>query len=102
APRSWSGEPDQAGLVRVERQAVLAEALRQHVEHAAGVFLAGEAQDESSGPGELHPQALAEPDVELAPHPALMIQSPVVSRSATGRTDGDRGAPPDPASGLRW
>src|SRR5262249_17801047 len=34
--------------------------------------------DESSSPGELHPQALAEPDVELSPHPALMTPSPVV------------------------
>src|SRR5450755_1157658 len=58
--------------------------------------------NESSSPGELHPQALAEPDVELASHPALMTQSPVVSRSARERADWDRGAPHDPANGLRW
>jgi hypothetical protein len=58
------------------------------------------ADDESSSPGELHPRALAEPDVELSPHPALMIRSPVLSRPATERTGWDRGAPPDPASGL--
>jgi hypothetical protein len=39
--------------------------------------------DQSSGPGEFHPQALTEPDGKLALHPALMIQSPVVSPSAT-------------------
>jgi len=56
----------------------------------------------SSSPGEFHPQALTEPDGSLSTHPALMIQSPVESRSARGRTDLDRVAPPDPASGLRW
>jgi hypothetical protein len=69
--------------------------------------LAGNTQDvqtvkKSSSPGESHPRALTEPDVELAPHPAPMIQSPVLSRSATERTDWDRGGPPDPANGLRW
>ena len=57
---------------------------------------------QSSSPGELHPRALTEPDGKLAPHPALMIQSPVGSPSAKGRTAEERGAPPDPASGLRW
>src|SRR5262249_5716702 len=58
--------------------------------------------DESSSLGEFHPQALAEPDVELSPHPALMTQSPVGFRSARGPTDRARDAPPDPANGLRW
>ena len=40
------------------------------------------AEAKSSGPGDLHPQALPEPDGKLAPHPALMTQSPVVSPSA--------------------
>ena len=46
--------------------------------------------EKSSGPGELHPQALTDPDGKLALHPALMIQSPVESPSATKRTDEDR------------
>ena len=33
------------------------------------------ADDKSSSPGELHPQALTDPDVRLSPHPALMIRS---------------------------
>src|SRR4051812_46531011 len=37
----------------------------------------------------------------LSPHPALMIRSPVESRSARGRTDWGRVVPPDPASRLR-
>jgi hypothetical protein len=57
---------------------------------------------ESSGPGEFHPQALSDPDGSLSTHPALMIQSPVVSRSAREPADSDRVAPPDPASVLRW
>ncbi len=57
---------------------------------------------ESSGPGEFHPQALSDPDGRLSPHPALMIQSPVVSRAARGRTASDRVALPDPANRLRW
>src|SRR4051794_31225055 len=56
--------------------------LRQELLHERLHFILKEnlgraCDDESSSPGELHPQALAEPDVELSPHPALMIQSPV-------------------------
>jgi len=40
----------------------------------------------SSSPGEFHPQALTEPDVSLSTHPALIVQSAAVSRSATCRT----------------
>src|SRR5262249_18077302 len=58
--------------------------------------------DKSSGPGELHPQALTEPDGKLAPHPALMIQSPVGSPPANERTGEDGDGLPDPASALRW
>src|SRR5262249_31660246 len=60
-----------------------------------------EAEEESSGPGELHPQAFSDPDGRLSPHPALMIQSPVESRSARGPAGSGRVAPADPASGLR-
>ena len=58
--------------------------------------------DESSSPGEFHPQALTDPDGRLSPHPALMIQSPVVSPTATEPAVQDRVVPPDPASALRW
>ena len=71
--------------------------------HSHGFFSrATTADHESSGPGEFHPQALSDPDGRLSPHPALMIQSPVESRSARGPAGSDRVAPPDPASGLRW
>src|SRR5262245_58452613 len=99
------GEPpelDQPRLVGVQAQAEFPEAFPQFTQELFGLAAVLKPDEESSSPGELHPQALTEPDVELAPHPALMIQLPVVSRSATERTGWDRGAPPDPASGLRW
>jgi hypothetical protein len=58
--------------------------------------------DESSSPGEFHPQALSDPDRRLSPHPALLVRSPAISRSARGPADSGRVAPPDPTSGLRW
>src|SRR5512135_2930806 len=86
----------------MDRQSVLREPLGENRQHAAGVFFAGEAHDESSSPGEFHPQALSDPDGRLSPHPALMIPSPVESRSAREPTGSGHVAPPDPASGLRW
>ena len=43
---------------------------------AAHVFDAERLQ-ESSSPGEFHPQALTEPDVNVSAHPALIVQPPV-------------------------
>jgi len=36
--------------------------------------LAADFDEESSGPGELHPQALTDPDVSVSTHPALTVQ----------------------------
>ena len=36
--------------------------------------------NESSSPGEFHPQALTDPDVTVSRHPALIIQPPVHSQ----------------------
>src|SRR5438045_5797559 len=48
ATRWWSSvrpaKFDEPGLLRMEREAVFAESLRQHVEHAACVLLARESQ----------------------------------------------------------
>src|SRR5512135_1368469 len=71
-------ERHQPRLLRVDRQAVLLESLGQHVHHPPGVLFTGEPHDKSSSPGEFHPQALTEPDVRLAPHPAL-ITRPLVA-----------------------
>src|SRR4051812_49000535 len=64
-------------------------------------FLRYARDQESSSPGGFHPQALSDPDGRLSPQPALMIQSPVESRSARGPAGSGRVAPTDPASGLR-
>src|SRR5436305_10148248 len=64
-------------------------------------FLRCACHQESSGPGEFHPQALSDPDGRLSPHPALMIQSLVESRSARGPADSGFVAPHDPANALR-
>ncbi len=45
----------------------------------------------SSSPGESHPQALTEPDVNLSAHPALIVQSQDEFRFAIGRTSSVRG-----------
>src|SRR5262249_50621367 len=102
---SRGGEPpelDQPRLVGVQDQAEFPEAFPPFTQELFGLAAVLKPDEESSSPGAFHPEALAEPDVELAPHPALMTPSPVVSRSATKRTDSGRGAPPVPAHGLRW
>ncbi len=43
--------------------------------------------EESSSPGELHPQALTDPDVNLSIHPALIAQPSVASPFANGQID---------------
>jgi len=42
-----------------------------------------ESQDESSRPGESHPQALTDPDMNVSAHPALTV--PVVTRCSSGQ-----------------
>ena len=55
---------------------------------------------ESSSPGELHRQALTEPDVNLSTHPAPIVQSQGEFRCATVRTSlvlgGQRGRASEP------
>jgi len=43
--------------------------------HALSGSTTADENTESSSPGELHPQALTEPDVNLSTHPALIVQS---------------------------
>src|SRR3954454_17564406 len=90
------------GLLVGEFQAAsLQEVSHEGLDLVTKEFLRGACDQESSGPGELHPQALSDPDGRLSPHPALMIQSTVESRSARGPAGSGRVAPADPASGLR-
>ena len=83
--RGEAAELDQAGLVRIERQRELLEPLAHIVPEAPGVRLVLEADDKSSRPGESHPQALTEPDVSVAAHPALIVQPLRREAQANGR-----------------
>src|SRR5215475_12139820 len=83
--RREAAELDQAGLVRIERQRELLEPLAHIVPEAPGVRLVLEADDKSSRPGESHPQALTEPDVSVAAHPALIVQPLRREAQANGR-----------------
>src|ERR1035438_8792234 len=71
----WPLERHQSGLLRMESQAEPAETLGQNLQDPPCVFFTGKAHDESSSPGEFHPQALTEPDGKLSLHPALLAQS---------------------------
>jgi len=60
----------------------ISSALNEDVENEAVLIdgapeptlLAGDCDDKSSGPGELHPQALTDPDVSVSTHPAPTVQ----------------------------
>src|SRR5512135_3468053 len=65
-------------LLRVKLKAALLQTLPDRFEHVLGLSLALGVNDQSSSPGEFHPQALTEPDGRLAPHPAL-ITRPLVA-----------------------
>ena len=47
-------------------------------------------RDQSSRPGEFHPQALIDPDLNVSAHPALIVQSSHDATGASGQRDGDR------------
>ena len=87
-------------LGRMDRQSVLAEAFRHDFHHALGVAMIAKPNHESSSPGESHPQALTEPDVNLSAHPAPIVQSQVEFQFATSRTgwvlDGPLGLASEP------
>ena len=54
--------------------------------------------DKSSSPGESHPQALTEPDVNLSAHPALIVQPQVGFHETTTQRAAVLAEPRDPAS----
>ena len=56
--------------------------------------------DEVSSPGESHPQALSEPDVNLSAHPAPIIQPQAQSPSSSGQKVAVRVLRPSPANIL--
>src|ERR1039457_42871 len=72
--RRMAAELDQLGLFRVQRQRKLREPQAHVLQKPRGLSLMLKSQNTSSRPGELHPQALTEPDVNVSAHPALTVQ----------------------------
>ena len=82
---SRSAERDQTTLHRVHRETKAPEAFRQHIPHPVGVRFLLKDNDQSSRPGESHPQALTEPDMNVSAHPALTVQPLLDATSASGQ-----------------
>ena len=54
---------------------ILAKSFWDDFHDTLGITLIAKPNRESSSPGEFHPEALTEPDVNLSAHPALIVQS---------------------------
>ena len=78
-------EFDDTRLFGVKNEAVLPEPFPNRRVARNRVVLVLKSDDEVSSPGESHPQALSEPDLNLSAHPAPIIQSMVVFSSAIGK-----------------
>ena len=70
-------ELDQACLGGMKLQAELSKTVSERFQARLGLVLMLKPDHKSSSPGELHPQALTEPDVKLSLHPAPIAQPPV-------------------------
>ena len=70
-----ASELDETGLVSVQFQLELQESFLQFRMEPLGIRAMLESNHESSSPGESHPQALTEPDVNVSAHPAPIVQS---------------------------
>lgn len=65
---------DEAGFLRVHLQSEFVQPLLQLLQKQMRFISILEPHDPVSSPGESHPQALSEPDVNLSAHPAPIIQ----------------------------
>jgi hypothetical protein len=79
-------EREEFGFRRLDFQTELSQALRQFTQESPRVGLCLKADNKSSSPGESHPQALTEPDVNLSAHPALIVQPQDEFRFAKAQT----------------
>src|SRR5215510_2155966 len=78
-------ERNQRRFLGMNGEAETGKAFRQDVHNPAGVGFALAADDKSSSAGESHPRALSEPDVNLAAHPAPIVQPQAVPPSASAQ-----------------
>ena len=98
-PSRRSPKRQHTGLVRMQCESVASQPLGQDIHHALRVVASLEADHTSSRPGESHPQALTEPDMNVSAHPALTVQPLLDATSASGqRAPGRR--PRWPVSGA--
>src|SRR5215475_7099869 len=67
-------ERDQRRLRRMNGESEAGKPLREHGHNLARVRCQFAADDKSSSAGESHPHALTDPDVNLAAHPAPIVQ----------------------------
>src|SRR6516165_2687438 len=72
--RALEPEVYEASFGRMKFQFIPAKSLTQHVQQQLAGQMVLEGDHWSSRPGESHPQALTEPDVSVAAHPALIVQ----------------------------
>jgi len=91
---------DEAGFLRVHLQTEFGQSLLQLLQKQLGVISVLEPHEPESSPGESHPQALSEPDVNLSAHPAPIIQPQAQPPSANGQRAGGRVSRFFPASTL--
>jgi hypothetical protein len=71
----WLPEVHQRRLLWMNGQIEAIKPLRKNFHDLSGIFFPFAANNEVSSPGESHPQALSEPDVNLSAHPAPIIRS---------------------------
>ena len=68
-------ELNQTSFVLVKLQAKLRKPRMEFLQTRRCFIVVLKADHKSSSPGESHPEALTEPDVNLSAHPALIVQS---------------------------
>lgn len=91
-------ELDQTRLAFMQFQTELGKPRAEVLQTRRRLAVVFETNHKSSSPGELHPQALTEPDVNLSAHPALIVQSQVGCHETTTQTAEALAEPHGPAS----
>src|SRR3984893_2917982 len=90
----WSAgaEIDEARLVGMECESIPSKALAQYAKDPLGIEEVLERHYGVSRPGELHPQALAEPDVKVSLHTAPIVRPRPLSSPQCANSPGCRRA----------
>ena len=93
-------EFDSARLVRVKIQSELPQSFSHGLAKTIRIRSPLEPENESSRPGELHPQALTDPDMNVSAHPALIVQPSHGAIKASEQRAVDRAIPLGAPSAL--